>query len=147
MGIKEAVKIVNTEVAKLSPIINSALSGLDYNVDLGNDVAADLHLIQGPSVTTNGYIYGGLNATIYNSSEPYNPGYTPETLSTNFDSSVDLHIADYVPSMVIAMFKDLSYDYLNTNFTTTTAAIVLPQLEDTYGSDKVLKVGLDLDQS
>lgn len=147
MGIKEAVKIVNSEVGKLSPIINTALAGLNYNVDLGDDITADLHLITGPAISSNNYIYGGLNATIYNSKDPYNPGYTPETLSTTFSSSVDLHIADYVPSMVIAMGRDLSYSYLNANLTTTTAAIVLPQLEDTYGADKVLKVELALDQT
>lgn len=125
-AISEVVKLVNSDIYKIVPALNKKLAGLDYKVAIMEDIMADLHVTHGPAISKDGYIYAGLNSTVYNSSEPYNPGYTPETLGTTFGSSVALHISDYVPSVMIAMFKDFTYDYFNANLTTSEAAIVLP---------------------
>lgn len=49
-AIKEVVHLVNSEVYKLNPVLNSKLAGLNYNPVLADKFAADLHLVTGPTI-------------------------------------------------------------------------------------------------
>jgi hypothetical protein len=136
--------MLNKEVTKvlsgLGPLINSKLM-VSYLVNVTDNMFIDLFVMNGPLIQ-GPYMWAGLNGTVFDAKHPVPSVWKPEEMPDTFDYDVNAYVGAYVPNQIASLFYDETFEVINGNLTTTVLAIVMPELVDKYGLNRVL--GLDI---